>query len=183
MVDSPTNTYLCTTNWIPTHNTGKRKDWATGEIKNEPKLYRDAQLRMYHVALKRLYPNIHDFLITINFTNDGGPYSIFFEDQDIPLTMEMIRKKFEKIKNTKQPELKKSWMCRTLCDYGKTTFEGSSLEPLCETKPFQPTRVGQTMTKCEQIKYLTRKHGIDWVMKNCTNPGFCVSQYNPPGEV
>ncbi len=163
--------------------TGRRKDWATDEVKSEAKLYKDPQLRIYHIALKHVYPHVKQFIITINFINDGGPYSIFFDDNDIEPTLEMIRKKYEKIKNTTQPELKRSWKCSKLCDYGKTTFAGTNITPITETRPFQVTRVGQQMTKCEQIKYLTKKHGIDWVMKNCTSPGFCVSQYRPPGEV
>jgi hypothetical protein len=58
MVDSPTNTFLCTSNMIPTHNTGQRKDWITGKLKDEEYLKNDIQLKIYHAVLKILYPEI-----------------------------------------------------------------------------------------------------------------------------
>jgi intein/homing endonuclease len=56
-VDSPDSTYLCTKNLIPTHNTGKRIDWATGEVKTQKKLEKDVQLLLYYYALKNMFPD------------------------------------------------------------------------------------------------------------------------------
>src|SRR5690606_34355557 len=78
MVDSPSNTYLCTRNMIPTHNTGRRLNWATGEEKTHEKLKDDPQLRIYHYAVSHLYPDIENIYITINFINDGGAFTICF---------------------------------------------------------------------------------------------------------
>jgi len=165
------------------YKTGQRKDWATDKVKNEPDLYKDAQLRIYHLALKHLYPNIREFLLTINFINDGGPYTIFLEDKDMAHTLEVIGKMFERIKGVVQPELKRTWKCSKLCDFGKQTFDGTNIEPMIETRPFKQTRTGHTMTKCEQVKYEMEKHGIDWTMRHYTAPGFSVDQYDAPGEV
>ena len=38
--------------------TGKRLDWATGETKDQKKLWRDAQLRMYHLAMAVSYTHL-----------------------------------------------------------------------------------------------------------------------------
>ena len=86
--------------------TGRRLDWATGQEKTMAKLQKDPQLRMYHLACKKMYPDIKTFLITIHFMNDGGPFTLHFQDSDIPETLEMIKAKFEVIKNTKIPQQK-----------------------------------------------------------------------------
>jgi len=39
------------------------------------------------------------------------------------------------------------------------------------------------MTKCEQIKYMTDKKGIDWVTDNMMNPLHTIGKYQAPGEV
>ena len=99
MVDSPDNTYLCTRNFLPTHNTGRRLDWATGQEKTQEKLENDPQLRIYHYAVSHLYPEIDHIIFTIYFINDGGPFSICFDKSDIPRTEDMLRQKFEIVKN------------------------------------------------------------------------------------
>ena len=82
--------------------------------------------------------------------NDGGPFTVHFQDSDIPETLEMIRAKFEVIKDTDIPELRRSWKCSKLCSAGKTTFEGTSVDPIIERRFGVPTRYGEYMTKCEQ---------------------------------
>ena len=182
-VDSIDNTYLCTENFIPTHNTGKRSDWATGEIKDQKKLWKDAQLRMYHLAMSKLYPEAKTFIITIYFINDGGPFTVHFQDKDLPKTKEMIQKKFEFIKRTQRPTLIKeidpnqSWKCRRLCHAGMSTFENTNIEPVYNH------RYKRYMTKCEQIKYLTEKHGVEWVIQNCNVPNFNFASYKAPGSI
>ena len=78
--------------------TGKRLDWATGEEKTQEKLLNDAQLRIYHYAMKHLYPHVDTFLVTIYFINDGGAFTIHLQDEDLPKTEEMLQKKFLFIK-------------------------------------------------------------------------------------
>lgn len=182
-VDSLDNTYLCTENFIPTHNTGKRLDWATGEVKDQKKLFRDAQLRMYHLAAKHMFPEANTFIITIYFINDGGPWTVHFQDKDLPKTKEMIQKKFEYIKRTQRPSLLKeidadqSWKCRKLCHAGMTSFSGTEVEPIYNN------RYGREMTKCEQVRYMTEKKGVEWVIQNYHSPGFNFASYKAPGSV
>ena len=163
--------------------TGRRLDWATGEEKTLEKLQKDPQLRMYHYAVKILYPHIHHIIVSINFINDGGAFSVFFDDTDIPETEQMLRKKFETIKKTQRPKLNKTWKCNKLCHFGKTTFNNTEFEPLVEYRNGVKTNPGETMCKCEQIKHDTDLQGIDFVIDNYTDIGHNVSKYKDPGSV
>ena len=133
--------------------TGKRLDWATGQEKTQEKLENDPQLRIYHYAIKHLYPNIKNIIFSIYFINDGGPFSICFHDSDIAETENILRRKFDIIKQTTKPKLNKSWMCSKLCHFGKTTFANTSIEPVTEYRNGQLCSKDSTMTKCEQIKH------------------------------
>ena len=181
-VDSPDNTYLCTENFIPTHNTGKRLDWATGEEKTLAKLQNDPQLRIYHYAVNALYPDMDHIIFTINFINDGGAFSVCYDKSDLPQTELMIKKKFETIKNTQVPELNKTWKCTKLCHFGKSTFENSHMLPILEYRDNQITKVDNNMTKCEQVKHDIDLLGIDNVVDKYTVPGYSVGSYKAPGS-
>lgn len=163
--------------------TGRRLDWATGEIKDQKKLWRDPQLRMYHLAATHMFPEAKAFVITIYFINDGGPFTVFFQDKDLAKTKEMIQKKFEYIKQTQQPSLIKetkpdqAWKCRKLCYAGMSTFEGTNIEPM------KNNRYKRDMTKCEQIQYMVRTKGIEWVIENYGAPEFDFASYKAPGSV
>ena len=169
--------------------TGRRIDWATGKEKTQAALMKDPQLRIYHYAAKQLYPDVESFLVTIYFINDGGPFTVHLQDSDLEKTEEMLRKKFEFIKETKIPSLirhtdpRQSWKCSKFCHQGKTTFEGTSIKPMTERRPAQITRRGECMTKCEQTKYMTEKYGIDWVTGNLINPEHVIGEYKAPGEI
>ena len=156
--------------------TGKRLDWATGKQKTPELLHKDIQLRMYHLAVTKLYPDIKTFLVTIHFMNDGGAFTVHFQDSDIPDTLKMIRAKFELIKNTTHPQQKKSWKCSKLCAAGKTTFEGTHIEPLTNS-------YGGCVTRCEQVMEKIRKNGIEWVTDNYKEPDHTIGKYQAPGEV
>ena len=95
----------------------------------------------------------------------------------------MIQKKFEFIKATQQPTLIKetdpsqSWKCRKLCHAGMTSFEGTHIEPI------KNVRYNRDMTKCEQIKYMIKKKGVEWVVQNYNAPEFNFASYKAPGSV
>jgi hypothetical protein len=161
--------------------TGKRLDWATGEIKTPEKLQKDAQLRMYHYAISILYPQYSHVMVSINFINDGGPFSICFDDSDLSKTEDMLRDKFEIIKNTKRPKLHKSWMCSKLCHFGKTTFENSSIPAMTEYREHQACSNGSMMTKCEQIKHDVELYGINTVVDLYKHTGHTFGKYKAPG--
>lgn len=181
-VDSEDNTYLCTKNFIPTHNTGRRLDWATGEEKTIEKLHDDAQLRIYHYAVSKMYPQYEYIIVTINFINDGGPFSVLFSKEDLAKTEEMLRKKFLTIKKCKKPKLTRSWKCTKLCYYGKNTFENHpSVLPILEYRDDQVCKQGEFMTMCEQIKHEIELNGMKSVVDTYTAEGYSVGKYKPPG--
>lgn len=162
--------------------TGRRLDWATGKEKTQEKLESDPQLMIYHYAVSHLYPDIDNIMITINFINDGGPFSMCFQKSDLIKTERMLRDKFEKIKAVKRPKLNKSWMCKKLCHFGKTTFENTSIPPLEEYRDDRVTDSGQFMCKCEQIAHDIQLQGIDAVVKSYKHPNHTFGFYKAPGD-
>jgi hypothetical protein len=162
--------------------TGRRLDWATGQEKTQEKLESDPQLMIYYYAIRHLYPQIKHIIFSIYFINDGGPFSICFDHFDMHKTEDMLRRKFEIIKNTKRPALNKSWMCNKLCHFGKTTFEGTHIQPIEEYRLGQTCSVGNVMTKCEQVKHDIDMHGMNEVLKSYKNKQHSFGFYKSPGE-
>lgn len=162
--------------------TGRRLNWATGKEKTQECLENDPQLRIYHYAVSHLYPDVDNIMITINFINDGGPFSMCFQKSDLIKTESMLRDKFEKIKSVKRPYLNKSWMCKKLCHFGKTTFEDTSIYPLEEYRDNQSTPKGEIMCKCEQIAHDVQLQGIDSVVRSYKHPNHTFGFYKAPGE-
>jgi len=162
--------------------TGRRLDWATGEEKTLEKLEKDPQLRIYHYAISKLYPEIDHIIFSIYFINDGGPFTICFDKKDLVATEDMLRRKFEIIKQTKKPKLNKCWMCTKLCHFGKTTFENTSIGPIIEYRDNQITPYGSYMTKCEQIRHDIDLHGIDYVVQTYKAPNHSFGSYKSPGS-
>lgn len=163
--------------------TGRRLDWATGAEKTQEKLENDPQLKIYHYAIKQLYPEVDNIIVTIYFINDGGPFSVCFGKKDLASTEDMLRNKFETIKNVQKPKLNKTWMCNKLCHFGKTTFENSHISALTEYRDNQATAKDSVMTKCEQVKHDIQIKGMNSVVDEYTFPGYTVSKYKPPGAV
>jgi len=162
--------------------TGRRLDWATGKEKTQEKLENDPQLRIYHYAIQHLYPEIDHIMVTVNFINDGGPFSICFEKNDLRKTEHMIQAKFEKINKVNKPQLNKTWMCSKLCHFGKTTFDNTGIEPLEEYRNGQSTRHGSIMTKCEQIHHDIQMKGMNDVVEQYKHPNHSFGFYKAPGE-
>lgn len=165
-VDSPTKTYLCTENFIPTHNTGARKDWATGEEKDFYKLSEDPQLMIYFYAATQLYPN-DSIIFTIFFIKDGGPYTIVFNNEHIQKTKQMLEEKLRYIENTKIPVLispsHSNFKCTKLCHYYKHTYGNTNI------------------SICDYVHKHIKKYGIKKTTEELTHNGFTVDKYNAPG--
>ncbi len=168
-VDSPDNTYLCTRHMIPTHNTGECKDWASGKQKDYDSFCTDPQLRMYYLALKRLYPHIDTITMTINYVRTAGPFTVAYSEEDIKATLNMLRKRFEQIKSCVRPKLKsaqrKHWFCQRVCWYGKN-----------------PHPKDGTKTICEYIADKTRQCGLNNVIREETHKGHSIDYYHDPGS-
>jgi hypothetical protein len=165
------------------YKTGKRLDWATGEEKTPAKLQNDPQLRIYHYAIQNLYPHIDHVIVSINFINDGGMFSICFDKSDLHQTEMMIKNKFETIKRTQIPQLNKTWKCTKLCHFGKSTFENTNILPIIEYRENQVTPYGHYMTKCEQVNHDIAIKGVKTVVDEYTRPGYSIGQYKAPGSV
>ena len=163
--------------------TGRRLDWATGEEKTFAKLTKDPQLRIYHYAASQLYPEAEQIMGTIYFINDGGPFSMCFTKKDMPETKAMIKKKFEEIKSTRIPRLKRSWKCSKICHQGMTTFEDTGIHPMLETRHGKVTPYGQVMSKCEQARYEIESKGMKKVVEEYTAPNHDVAKYKAPGSI
>lgn len=142
--------------------TGQRLDWATGARKDYQKLRNDPQLRIYYYALRKLYPDIANIIMTIVFVRDGGAFAIPFEDCDIPKTLEMLRKRFEVIKNTTVPNRKLTWKCKAFCHQGLTKWPGSD------------------KTRCDFLHDELKKHGLTQLMLQYGSPS-AFSSYGAGG--
>lgn len=163
--------------------TGKRLNWATGEEKTYEKLQDDPQLRMYHYALSKVYPDIDQIMVTIFFIADGGPFTICYTKDDLPKTEQMLREKFDIIRATQVPQLNRSWKCTKLCPFGKGTFDGTDKKVITEFRNGQVTRYGAPMTMCEQIRFEIQRKGMDKTTKEYLAPGHDVGYYKAPGGV
>lgn len=169
--------------------TGARKDWATGEEKTHEKLREDVQLRMYHYAATKVYPEYKNIMCTIDYIKDGGPFTICFDESDIEQTKEIIRKRFEIIKKSCSPKriwednTKDRWKCKRLCHASKLTFKGTSIQPLVQTEPGNLSKVGETMCMCDQVLYSLKHRDISTITKHMMNPEHTIGSYAAPGEV
>jgi hypothetical protein len=143
--------------------TGRRWDWARDREKTPKKLQEDPQLRLYHYALSRLYPQAKTIIMTIFFVADGGPYTMAFDKSDLDKTTSMIRQKFETIKSTQRPRLNKSWKCTKLCDYGKTRWEKNRYVD------WTVAPEGRGKTICEHMRNEVVTLGLDKVMDKYGN--------------
>ena len=162
--------------------TGRRLNWATGEEKTHEKLMSDPQLMMYFLAASKLYPDIENIIVTIDFINDGGPFSLCYSKSDIPRTLDMLKEKFEYIKATKIPKQSKSWKCTKFCYFGKNTFTGTEIKPIIVFRNGQVCSKGQTMTMCEQMNFELYKKGMDKTVKEYKAPDHKIDFYQNPGE-
>lgn len=163
--------------------TGRRHDWFKNKEKTASMLEKDPQLMLYYYAVRKLHPHVEDFLVTIYFINDGGPFTIAFTSKDMIKVENMLRTKFEAIKATRIPRLNRGWHCSKFCHQGKSTFEGTPITPIIEEREGRPTPCGSFMTKCEQVKYEIDKRGIDDVTKMYMAPGHVIGAYKAPGSV
>jgi len=151
-----------------------RKNWATGEDKNYEDFKKDPQLRIYHYAAHRMY-KMDQVLVTVFYINAGGPYTVCFEKKDLKDTEEMLRIKFEEIKQDIKPKLNKSWKCTKFCHFGLNTFEGTHVNPKVDNSRY--------MTQCEQVEFDLFHQGMDCVIKKYTMPEYQIGNYRDPGSI
>jgi len=113
--------------------TGSRKDWNTGVLKDYEYLSeKDIQLRMYDLAMSLVYPQYKTRLLTIHFINDGGPFTVTFDDAKRKETLDIIKNKINIKENWLPTRLKETnpkdsrWKCKNVCFFGKTKTSSGS---------------------------------------------------------
>ena len=164
------------------YKTGRRLNWATGEEKTYEALQKDFQLRLYHYAHTILYPDAPNVLVTIYFINDGGPFTLCFGRSDIPDTLDMIRKKFERIKNTVIPKPNYTWKCKKFCQFGKETFEDKEgVKAIPARSDSRLSQVGDKMCMCDQMLYTLQHRPLEIVTDNLSSPNHDITFYQAPG--
>lgn len=150
-VDSNDKTYLCTENLIPTHNTGKRLNWATDKPKEYEDLQNDKQLLLYYYALKNEFPD-KEFYVSIYYVNDGGVFDFAFGDEEYEKAEKMLRSRFEYIRSVGTPKQlspqQKHWKCQKLCKFSE--FDKKAGKSTCN--------VFHDMIKSKGIHYVTEKY-------------------------
>lgn len=146
--------------------TGARKDWKTGEYKTGSDLDDDFQLRLYHYAVSKLYPEIETILVTINYINDGGAYTVVHGPENIEITEARIHDQLVRIKNCTHPRLKdngKHWFCKRVCSYGKNNYRSSG------------------KTECQYAASYLKYNGITQASADLKTKGFKIDHYEEPG--
>ena len=142
--------------------TGKKWDWGKDCEKTDETLRKDPQLMIYHLASRKLFPQISQCIMTINFVRFGGPCTFDYTDEDLKKTKEMLKRRFFEIKSCVMPRLKKSWKCTKLCTYGKNNYPGTDV------------------TICEKIRQTMSKEGYENCVQQHTYPKFDVNYYEEP---
>ncbi len=108
------------------YKTGRRTDFATGQLKDFDSLKYDLQLGIYELAARKLYPSVKHRMLTIFFTADGGPFTIYFDDRDDEIIIDEIRRIYYTIANDNNPKRLKDdrerkshqFKCKFVCEYG-----------------------------------------------------------------
>jgi len=136
------------------YKTGKRIDWNTGEEKTYEKLCKDPQLHIYHYAAARLFPDIKHFIVTIFFIQDGGAFSLNFNENNLNYTEKILEKRFNKIRNNHKPKtIYPDWKCTKLCHFGKHDINDNKVDDF-------------KASACQTIKKEILTLGMDRVISN-----------------
>lgn len=135
------------------YKTGKRLNWATEKEKTHADLQKDPQLLLYYYALRNLYPD-WSFYVSIYYVNDGGVFDVVFDDHDYEKAENMLRQKFQYIKEIEVPSRissdQQNWKCQKLCRFSEYDLES-----------------GKTI--CSTYHNAIKKKGIDFVTSQYGN--------------
>lgn len=166
-------------------------DWKTGArmwdwAKDEAKLsfQHDPQLMLYHYSVTNMYEEARQVLCTIYYMRVGPPETVAFGPEDLKEIESLLTRRQKEIQGCDMPCQNRSWKCRSFCDAGKTTFEGTSITPIKEFRQGKwPCKGSEYMTKCEQVKYCLDNRGMPAVVENMTKIGHSVGFYKDPGKI
>ena len=153
--------------------TGRRMDWTTGEVKDYTKLENDPQLLLYFYAISKLYKDFPNRIMSIFFYKDKDgkvdpmPFSICLGPKDEKRFLEMLRKRFEDIRDNVLPKPIRSdrntFKCQKLCHFYKNNWPGTDEK------------------MCIFIEKKLKKDGMDKTIQDCTKEGFSIGYYEAPG--
>lgn len=150
------------------YKSGQRKDWATGKEKTYEYLYEDSQLLLYYYAMRHLYPEYKNIIMTIFFLRDGGPFSLCYEDYHIDLFLNKLKNRFEEIRNCDLPKpinpRRSDFRCTRLCHFYKNNWPGTDVR------------------MCNYVEDHIKTYGIDVTGKELKKPGFKLDFYSEPGS-
>lgn len=140
--------------------TGKKINYGTMKEKTFDDFMKDFQGRLYHYALRYLYPDKKNILVTINYIN-SSPVTVAHDDSNIQITEDIIQKTLINIKKCKNPRLKSNnpsyFFCKNICSYGKN-YIGNK-------------------TQCQHIKSLLDKVGMEQTTAKMREEGFTINDY------
>lgn len=98
--------------------TGKRNEFYTQKPIDEIVLMREIQPRLYHLAAYFLYPKYKNILVTFYYTNDGGPITIAFSQDDLAMTIATLYRFMQTIKKDTLIRRNRSWKCK-MCSFDR----------------------------------------------------------------
>jgi len=145
---------------------GSRKDFVTQKVKEYEDFLEDIQLCIYHWAVSSLFPEYEHIEVTIFYLKDGGPFTVFFDRSDLDKTEKRLYNRYDEIQKLKIPRLNKSWRCEKFCPFSKNFFP----EPLTEFRHGKFTKAGKPMSMCQEIEYVVKENGMEWVELNYRKP-------------
>lgn len=146
------------------YKTGRVWDWGKDKEKNYESLLNDTQLRLYHYAACKLYPEIETILVTIYFINFDLPFTLSFDRDQLPETEQILKKYYKRMVSMYRPKLSVSWKCKSFCYFGK------NLQP------------GTDKTICQFFKDKVQQIGIDKTIEGFANKEK-LGQYSGGGKV
>ena len=154
--------------------TGRRLNWATGEVKTYDKMMNDPQLLLYFYAMSKMYPQFKYRIMSIFFSKDEEgkydpqPFSLPFGKDDEPRFLEMLRQQVEKIRQNINPKMidptHKNFKCRILCHFCKNKFDPKDSENMCKT-----------------VYNSLQRDGYDKTVDQYTREGHNIGYYEAPG--
>lgn len=148
--------------------TGQRKNFKTSEVKDLKYFAnKDFQLRLYHYAISKTFPELEELLISIYYVNDGGVFTVNFDRSSIEYTELLLKNRFEQIKQTELPSLLSRnhahFICKYCCDYSQERSGGQSW--------------------CQFIHEQIKKNGIGYVIEKYKKPDHNLTHYKAPGAL
>lgn len=161
-----------------------RKDWSKNEDreKDYSDFEQDFQLRLYHYALSKLYPEIENIITSIYYVRAGGLFSLCFSKDDVEKTHLMIRDVFLEMKNNEHPKAVPSWKCLAFCNCGLQTYAETDVKPIKEYRDGSHTKAGCDMSVCKQTEFALEKRGMPLVTQHYGKAN-SHSTYKNPGSV